>query len=401
MLQVTSSTLLSKNSHWRITWSVVMWVVLWLLIFELLFYITMPPIPATVKPNQLQRYFEYGRSVEGKMHKMIAPTDEATAKVALAGWLVPSRWRTKPNRPKTAEDLLIAIYGMSFAQHLGQALAKLEPRVTVRFIGGPSAPPNHTYTAYLLDRKQHAAQVVAMGILASSVVGMTTITGMNKAYEHPAPFTFRKYRRVENHQLEPIWPKVRDLADLRRFLNDKMLWGNYIQQLQAQDSFYHPFLFHQNFTDNFAIMRFVRRAYAKRHARLVSETIHGSQGFFEHTEEIQVLRLIIKDFARQVRSNGQLPVLMLFNNRGYSDHLYQVLADTIAQANIPTMSSHTIAPTHDPNHFRPDGHFTPEANKQLARAVLNIIHEHKDHAREGDVEEVGSDSQKQCSWYLC
>ncbi len=354
-----------------------MWVVLWLLIFELLLYIAVPPVPATVKPNQLQRYFEYGRSVEGKMYKMIAPTDEATAPVALAGWLEPSRWHTKPSRPKTAEDLLIAIYGMSFAKHLGKALVKLEPRITMRFIGGPGAPPNHTYTAFLLDRKQHSAQVVAMGILASSVVGMTTITGMNKAFEHPAPFTFPKYRRVENDQLEPIWPKVRHLTDLRRFLNDKTLWEDYIQQLQALDSYYDPFLFNHNLTDYFASIRFMRRSYAKRHARFVSKTLHGPQGFFEHSEEIQVLRLIIKDFARQVRSNGQLPILMLFNNRGYSDHLYQTLAETIAETNIPTMSSHTIAPTNDPNNFLPDGHFSHDVDKQLARAVLDIIHEHK------------------------
>ncbi len=41
------------------------------------------------------------------------------------------------------------------------------------------------------------------------------------------------------------------------------------------------------------------------------------------------------------------------------------------------MSSHTIAPTNDPNNFLPDGHFSHDVDKQLARAVLDIIHEHK------------------------
>jgi len=288
MRQVTSSTLPSKYSPLWTTLSVLSWMVLWLLIFELLLYIAVPPAPATVKPNKIQSFLEYGRSIEGKMHKMIAPTDEFTAPIALAGWLKPSQWHTKPSRPQKAEDLLIAIYGMSFAVHLSKVLAKLDSQITIRLIAAPGVPPNHTYTAYLLDKQQHSAQVVAMSILASDVVSMTTLTNMNKYFEYPMPFTYPKYSRIEN-RLKALWPKVRNLTDLRRFLNDKTLWEDYILQLRSQDSYYDPFLFNHNITDYVVSIRFVRRTYATRHARFVLETLHGPQGFFEHSEEIQVL----------------------------------------------------------------------------------------------------------------
>jgi len=78
--------------------SVIIWVVLWLLVFELLLYTLVPPTPVGVKPNRFQRYLEYGSSVEGKIDRMIAPTDEATTDwVAFAGWLEPSR---RPDLPR-------------------------------------------------------------------------------------------------------------------------------------------------------------------------------------------------------------------------------------------------------------------------------------------------------------
>jgi hypothetical protein len=369
------STSLSNGSPWSTTVSILLWIVLWLLIFEIVLY-AISYMPPNKLSNAVLRYLEYGRSVEGKMHKMIGPTDELTVPIASVGWLEPLQWRNKPSYPKNSEDLLIAIYGMSFAKHVGKVLPKLDSRVTIRLVAAPGAPPTHAYTAYLLDKEQHAAQVVIMGISATTLVSMTTLTPMNKYFEYPMPFTYPKYSLVEN-RLKVLWPKVRHFADLRRFLNDKALWEEYRQQLIAQDSYYDPFLFNQNFADNLAIIRFIRRAYAKRHAGSVSKTIHSSQGFFEHSEEIQVLRLIIKEFARQVRSNNQLPVLMLFNNRGYSDHLYQILAETIAEINIPTMSSHTIAPAEKLYNFLPDGHFTHAVNKQLGEAVIEILYEKK------------------------
>jgi hypothetical protein len=278
---------------------------------------------------------------------------------------------------------------MSLAQHMGWALDKIEePPVTVRFLGGPGAPPNHSFKTYQMDRGRHTAGVVIFGIAAGSLKGMTTFTSLNKAFEYPLPYTYPKYRKVGD-RLEEIWPKVRTMTDFRRVLNDEMLWKDYVREMQAEDSYYHPFIFYENVMDNFVIFRFIRRSWAKKHANSVKDSIYGvlqgfgsnqifSQGFKENSEVVQTLRLMVKEFSRQARNDGKLPIIVLFNNRGYSNHLTQALAKNLQEADIPFVDSHTIAPSDDPKNLASDNfHFSKEVDKQLAQAVLDIIHEHK------------------------
>ncbi|MEK8019056.1 MAG: hypothetical protein VSS75_019475 [Candidatus Parabeggiatoa sp.] len=384
----TLFTSLSNASPWVTTVSIILWVVLWLLIFEIVLY-AVPYNPPNKFPNAIQKYLEYGRSVEGKLRGMIGSTNETTR--PLAGWLEPEgkRWKTQPTKPKRSGGLLIAIYGMSHAQHMGWALDKIEePPVTVRFLGGPVAPPSHSYKAYQIDRGRHTAQVVILGISASSLVGMTTFTTLNKAFERPLPYTYPKYRQVDD-QLEEFWPSMRTMADLRRALNDETLWKQYIEELKAEDSYYRPFLFHQNWMDHFVISRFIRRSWSKRLSLDILESIYKvstgiganqaiQQGFNEDSEVIQTLRFILKEFARQVRRDKQLPIVVLFNSIGYRNHLTQVLEGTLKEDNIAFLDSHAIAPSDDPKNIAPDKfHFSEEVDQQFAQAILKIIYENK------------------------
>ncbi|MDY6992393.1 MAG: hypothetical protein SVR94_07275 [Pseudomonadota bacterium] len=373
MHPLTSSISLSKSA---LSNSLILggWIVLWLMVFELIIYFTVPPAPVTTQGNKLQNYFEYGRSVEGKLFRMIAPTDEATAPIAQAGWLIPQKWQDRPRVPETSGGILIANYGMSFAQHVGQVLAQ-HAHITLRFVGGPGAPPNHTYTAFLLDQHQHQAQVVLMGIQASRVDGMLTVTSMNSAFEYPMPFTYPKYH-ISAQGLEALWPSVRSLTELRQVMADNTLWQNYVHQLKKVDQFYDPFLFEHNISDYSVLIRFIRRAWSKNVHERVAETIYGPQGFNEAAEAIKALKVMVVNFAQQARRQGLLPILMLFNNRGYADHLYQALAEPIREANIPTMSTHTLAPADEPRHFRADSHFTHKANKKFAQEILTLIEQH-------------------------
>jgi hypothetical protein len=376
----------SNSSPLTQSLTVLFWVVLWLLVFEMVLSLV-PYNPPYKYPNAAQRYLEYGRSVEGKIRRMIGQTDETTVPVALAGWLDPQRerWEKVPTKPTSDKGLLIAIYGMSFAQHVGWALDKItEPPVTVRFLGGPGAPPNHAYATYQLDKGRHQARVIILGITAGGLVGMTTFTSMNKAFEYPLPYTYPKYRQVGD-QLETFWPSVRTIDDLRQALQDQALWEKYVQEMVAEDSYYHPLLFHENVFDHLAIFRFLRRAWAKRFAHNLKnrhyEVAQGfgdrnfiSQGFEQESQLINTLKLMVKEFARQVREEGKLPILMLFNNRGYNDHLYQALASTIAEANIPTMNSHAIAPSDDPKNIAPDNyHYSKAVNQRFAQAIMEMI----------------------------
>ncbi len=368
----------SKDSPVLTTATVLGGTLLWLLIFEIILYLAVPYRLPPAEPNALQRYLEYGRSVEGKIRRMVGPTDETTIPVTLTGWLDSTRWQTKPTLPKTPDGLLVAMYGMSFVQHLGIALEKVAPQVTVRFLGGPAAPPNHSYKLYQLDRGRHSAQVVVMGISSSNVLGMTTITGLNQEFEYPLPYTYPRYHQVGDH-IEEVWPTIRTVDDFRRVLHDPVLWEKYVQELRTEDSYYHPFLFSENVMDDFVLLRFLRRSWAKKVAREVKSGIyHPQRGFNENAEVIHTLRWIVTEFVHQVRNDGQIPLLLLFNIRGYADHLYQALAKTIVENDIPTLSSHTLAPADNPKNTARDGfHFSHEVNRRFAEEVLKIIQQRR------------------------
>jgi 3-dehydroquinate dehydratase len=366
--------LVMKQENFITTLKLLIWMSIWLLLIEVTIHIVVPYNPPYERPNALQLYLEYGRSVEGKIRRMVGKTDETTALIAKAGWL--ERGTVDDDKPAEATDpnkILVAIYGMSFAQHVGKQLSKLSSQVDVRFLGGPSAPPNHSYALYQTDRGKHKAKVVIWGILASSVVGMTTMTSLNKSFEYPAPFTYPKYQVINSHP-QAQYPPIMSLEDFRATLYDQDKWVKYIAYLQAEDSYYQPFLFHESFIDYFATIRFFRRSWSKRHSNQVLTSIYQHEtGFDESSVEIQALQKMVVEFTKQVRKDNQLPLLILFNNRGYSDHLYRALADVIRENKIPTVSSHNIVPAENVENFAPDGHFTHLADKKIAKVVLEVI----------------------------
>jgi len=370
-----SSILPSKE--WVTSAVILGWIAIWLGLFEIALYLVVPYNPPTQEPHAIQKYLEYGRSVEGKIRTMVGPTDKTTVPVTLTGWLDPNKQEQKPTQPKVPGGMLIAIYGMSFAAHVAEALARVEPSITTRFWGGPGAGPNHTYKAYQLDRGQHTAPVVLFGISASSIAEMTTFTSLNKTFEYPIPYTYPKYRRVGDH-LEEFWPAVRTMADFRRVLNDQAQWEKYVAAMKAEDSFFQPFVFYENFLDHWALFRFIRRSWAKRQSREINASFYNSKGFIENSQPIQALRLIVKEFAKQVRDDGKLPIVMLFNNRGYHDHLSKVLASTLQEHQIPTMNSHEIAPSDNPKNIASDAfHFSRAVNEKFAHKILAIIRDQK------------------------
>jgi hypothetical protein len=351
------------------------WILIFLFVFDVLinFLFPYPTDPRITSPGQLNVYFEYGRSVEGKLSRMIGPTDESSAAIAQAGWLDPENWR-KSNLPVSrapGKDLLIAIYGMSFSNNVGAAMAEMNSRLAIRGIGGPAAPPNHSFAAYTLDRGRHQADVVILGILASSVKALRTMNGMTWQFEAPAPYTYPRYF-VEAGKLKAIWPNILSLAQLRAAFQNRQQWDTYITQLREYDQFFNSFLFQRNLLDNSVIVRLIRRAWAQRHQMMMTNQSHGPTGFNPELE-IPLLRAIVADFAATVKSDGKMPIVLLFNDQGYQDHLFQALKPTLENALIPYVSTHNIAPATDIRNFVGDGHFTPSANKLIAKAVLKLL----------------------------
>ncbi len=351
-----------------------LWILFFLVVFDVLinFLFPYPSNPRVTSPGQLKVYFEYGRSVEGKLSRMVGPTDESSSPLAVVGWLDPKLWKNLklPTRAP-GDNLLVAIYGMSFSNQVGEAMKAINSKITLREIAGPAGPPNYSFAAYTLDRGKHQADVVILGLLASSVKALRTMNGMTWQFEGPAPYTYPRYF-LEDGKLKATWPKILSLAQLRAALQHQQQWDAFVNQLQEHDQFFNSFLFKRNLLDNSVIVRLVRRAWAQRHQMMMTNQIHSSAGF--NTElEIPVLRAIVADFAATARGDGKIPIVLVFNDQGYDDHLFQALKPTLENASIPYVSTHNIAPATDIKNFVADGHFVESANKLIAAAVLKLL----------------------------
>jgi hypothetical protein len=327
-----------------------------------------PRDPRVASVGMLRTYFHYGRSIEGKIRHIVGPTDQTSSPVVMSGWLadVPARRDEEP--PRGAGDVLVSFYGMSFTHQLGQATAELDPRVRLRLFGGPAAPPSHSYATYRLDRGGRS-DVVVLGILASSVIGMATTSGMTWNFEGPTPYTYPRYFMAAAG-LEPHWPLVESLAGMRERLGDRAKWDGYVARIRAEDEFYDAFSFTANPLDQSALVRLIRRAWAQRQHRAVAGRIHTDAGFNEDRQEVRCLRAIVASFAETARRDGKLPLVLLLEGRGYAGHLDRVLRATIDEHAIPCVDTGAICPATDGRNFLPDGHFTPEANGKIARAIL-------------------------------
>jgi len=333
-----------------------------------------PTDPQNVNPGSLNLYFDYGRSLEGKVFRQLGKTNQESAPIAQAGWIENQLTQDEPVKPKAGIDLPVVIYGMSFSSHVGEALQKLDPKVTTRLIAGPYAPPSHSFAAYQRDRSRRQAKVVIFGILASSVQGLDSMTGITLGGEVPAPYTFPQYDLVAG-KLKAIDPKIQTLAQLRSARDNPAQWQAFEDQLAERDRFYDPLTFQQNPIDQSAILRMARRAWARTHREQVVKSIHTKDGFNPRWHQLPVLQHMVEEFAAQAKQEGALPIVLLIQDQGYDDHLYQVLQPTLKRADIPYVSTHGIAAAGDRQNFVADGHFTEAANRKITVAVLGLINQ--------------------------
>ncbi|MBI5091045.1 MAG: hypothetical protein HZB26_01215 [Candidatus Hydrogenedentes bacterium] len=334
-----------------------------------------PERTGSVPPGFLTRYFEYGRSIEGKLSRMVGPDDASSDPVALAGWLDPESWKDLPSAPSTATNVLIANYGMSFSFDVGRTLQKINPRYEMRCIGGPTAPVSHSYAAFTLDRTRHQAKIVLIGILASSVRGLVTMTGQTWAFESPYPYTYPRYRVTADGKLDAMWPMITSMNGLREALAQPEKWAAFVQQLRENDDYYNPFLFRHNVLDAPVTVRLLRRGWGQHQNSAVLDTIHTDKGFRPDSPALPVLKAIVRQFAETARTDGRLPIVLLLNDQGYSDHLYKALEPTLRDGQIPYVSTHEVAPAADLANFVADGHFTDAAYQRIAQLLEKVIQE--------------------------
>ena len=352
------------------------WIALWILLLDVAANWLFPlPEQTGQTPNALTRYFHYGRSIEGKLDRFVGDTVETSDPIIASGWLDPRQWESLPTKPQEGNDLLFASYGMSFTSDVSDALIALDKDITLRSIGGPSSPPNHSFAAYLADDEGRNADVVMFGILASSVKRLGSLSGTSWTYEHPAPYTYPYYWLNAQGQLEAVDPVI-DTAEefVAAYRQKDENWQQLRAQMQRYDRTFDALVFNRNFSDRSALMRLLRRGWAN-HVRSRNETeiFTPGQGFDTEAAEIQTLKAILSEFVSTAKDNGQTPIILLLQDQGYEDSLYRALGSHINSLDTLMLSTHSIAPAEDPTNFIEDGHFTPAANRKIAQELQALI----------------------------
>ncbi|MEA5421342.1 hypothetical protein VB712_19125 [Spirulina sp. CCNP1310] len=352
------------------------WMGFWLILIDLGINLLFPfPNNINQTPSSLQRYFDYGRSIEGKLNRMVKTEANKSDSLLVAGWIDPQSWRDQPEAIKGDDDLLVAVYGMSFANQAGEALAADDGKITLRQIAGPSAPPNHSFAAYQADQGGRNADVVMLGILASSVKRMRSLSGMNWTYENPSPYTYPYYQVDQAGELVAVEPAIATAEEfMTSFQRQDQRWQQLKAQMEQYDYPFDRFVFEENLMDHSALIRLIRRGWANRMRNQGEMGLYDSRrGFNPDAPEIQALQVMLTAFVTTAKTADQVPIVLLINDQGYDAHLYEVLAKHLEDLDVGLVSTHTIVPSNDPRNFISDGHFTPEANQKIGAALQKLI----------------------------
>jgi len=320
--------------------------------------------------GSLVQYFEYGRSVPGKLTSW-------EAKPNVPGNLYDVSWRDETVATSSArfeaEGLTDAVtvrsYGMSFVNNILKEVVNIDPNLISDGHGGPGAPPNMTYALFEDDRaNRRAGDVVVLGILSSSVPGMAALSNQSWVFEQPAPFTYPIYW-PEGDDLRRVEPLVTSAAAHRALNDDDAAWVAWRAQLRAEDQFYSLHTYGATWLDASPFARLARRSLAISHVSRTEQAIlEGSYPY-----EDALLGMIIS-FALTAREDGQVPLVFLIQSREPGDvDLLEISQPTLQAQDIPYFATAEHFDPKDRSGFEADGHYQPEIDRKFAEHVLRLL----------------------------
>lgn len=330
------------------------------------------PVDPRQKPSMMQRYFDYGRSIEGKLRHQTGPTPDRDAPMLQAGWLTKE---CGGEAATPAGQFGVDLYGMSFSSKIAAEMTKLDPGVTVHSFAGPGASPNFSFACFQHRRAtgRELAPVQIFSVLASSLPRLQTVSGLTTSFEEPAPFTYPRYRVGAGGRLLETAPGVQTADEFHAILADPVRWQAYLDHLAAQDAFYQPWLIRADIFDHSVIGRMIRRAWGQQHKRALVAALRADEGFAGAPEIPQVLGAILRDFAANARKAGARPVVLLIEDQGIGTALSKVAGPMLAADGIEFLATSTIASPRDTQNFITDGHFTAPVSVKIARALLTML----------------------------
>jgi hypothetical protein len=355
----------------------VLFILLWTIVALVLidaavgFAFRLPNDPLAA-PSSLQMYFDYGRSIEGKLQHDVGATPEQDASILKAGWLAQEcDVATSPPPGRLDFD----IYGMSFSNHIADHMERLDPGLASRRFAGPGAPPNHSYACFIrrVEAGNNLASVQILGVLASSMRRMETLSGLTTSFEAPQPFTYPRYSLASDGRLVGHLPTITTQDELRTALADSAKWAAFLDDLAANDTFYAKQIVRADIFDHSVIARMIRRAWGQRILRERTTALQAAGEISGKWAIAPVLRAMLIDFSNKARRAGKRPIVILIEDRGYGGTLSDMAAPVLHANNIDFVSTSMIVPPDDTANFLADGHFTPVADEKIARAVLALL----------------------------
>jgi hypothetical protein len=351
------------------------WMILYLVIIDVFINILLPypNDPLNINPSVLRRYFEYGRSIEGKLNRMTRHTDAESAPIVGSGWIDGNKILQVQNNYFKKEKTLVAVYGMSHMHLLGKAISALDNSYEIRDVTAPGAPANWSFAAYQSDKEHYTADVAILGIMTDGVPLLSTTSGTTMFFDMSYPYTYPRYV-VEGNKLIPSYPPFMSVDGYREYFYDSVKWQQYRQWLSKHDKFFDSFLFCKTALDRSSLVRLIRRAYAEVDRKAKIAKVYTKDGFDEKCEEAIVLKRIVVEFAESARARNCIPVIYIVNNPGRGDHLFRMLKPTLDKKNIAYLSTHIICPPDNPSLFLAENnHFITEKNIELSQEMIKII----------------------------
>ncbi len=373
MNQRSSSTSNSNGEpvNWRRTLKFGLLIVLFLALFDIGINVlfSYPSDPKNLKVNRLQLYFDYGRSMEGRIRRATRPDKEATAPITLTGWYDPLVVVT---RPEKSLDKVVSFYGNSQSVRLADAMQSIPDSYSVRIIAGPGSTANWAYGAFLRDPREEQGEAAVLTIMPSNLPMIGTMSAMTWNTSFAMPYTADIFT-LEGGELVRRKPPYESFEDYVKVLGDQELWNQAKKVFQRHDPFYDAFIFEATVLDNSTIVRLLRRGWSQRRdARARARSLNRS-GFAPNNREIKTANAMIVQFAQESRARKILPVVHVVNSRGYGDQMYRALASTFEKHRITYISSHKVVDPNDPRNYLSDGHFTDANDLRIAKELDRIL----------------------------
>ena len=343
-----------------------------LVVFDLCVALGLGFAERTGRLGTLVEFFDYGRSVPGKLDKWEA-NPEIRGAMLDAAWLPRVLERSTARfQDETATDgPVIRSYGMSFVNNILKSAVALRPETLWDAHTGPGVPPNYVYTLFQEDRaNRRTGDVVVLGLLSSGVPAMAALSNRTWVFEQPAPLTYPIYW-PEGDGLRRIDPVITSIAQERGPDRDAQVLKDWQAQLKQHDRFYGPATFGAPITDISPLLRLMRRALAKSHVDDTNAQIL-TDGTYPYQE---VLIRMVRAFAETARADGQVPVVVMVQTRNLSDvDLAPLLRETLEAEAIPYLATTDHVSPRDSSVFiHADGHYTPEVDERFAEHFLDLL----------------------------